>query len=161
VNRGDDVEEGSRREREGSRSLLWTPKTPKVRGIRLELSPRQVRDVLREATGADGLRELLSDQTDDLRIAIAAVMADPEFDFQRMTYTALKALSVLCAFSPRGAARGITEVSDELEMSQGTAYRYAQTFLAIGLLEQVERRRYRIPPASGSDLGEVRQPETT
>jgi IclR helix-turn-helix domain len=149
VSSGANPEGGSEREREGSRSLPSTPKTPKVRGIMLELSQRQVRDVLREATGADGLRELLSDQADDLRIAVARVVADPEFDFQRMAYTALKALSVLCAFAPRGAARGITEVGDELEMSHGTAYRYAQTFLAVGLLEQVDRRKYRIPPAVG------------
>lgn len=138
-------------ERERSRSPCSAPKAPKVRGIVLELSPRQVRDILREATGADGLQELLNEQTDDLRIAIAGVLADPEFDSQRMAYSTLKALSVLCAFAPRGIARGITEVGDELEISRGTAYRHAQTFLAVGLLEQVERRKYRIPPARGSE----------
>jgi len=147
VSLGGRAEDGG--EREGSRLPPSSPKAPRVRGITLELSPTQVRSVLREATGADGLRELLGEQTDDLRLAVAGVLADPEFDSQRMALSALKALSVLCAFAPRSTARGITEVADEVDMSHSTAFRYAQTLLAVGLLEQVAGRKYRIPPAQG------------
>jgi hypothetical protein len=136
-------------EREGTRSPRSAPKAPKMRGIKFELSPLQVQKILREATGADGLRELLGEQAGDLRVAIAGVMADPEFDYQRMSYSALKALSVLCAFTPRGTARRITKVGDELGMSHSTVYRYARTFSAVGLLEQVDQRKYRIPPGPG------------
>jgi hypothetical protein len=138
---------GGRPEYRGKREGSRLPSAPKVQGITVELSAPQVRGVLREATGADGLRELLVEQVDDLQQAVAAVLRDPELDIKRIVVGALKTLAVFCAFAPPGTIRGIKEVSDDLGMKQGTVYRYAQSLVAVGLLEQTKRaRKYRIPP---------------
>jgi hypothetical protein len=125
------------------------PSAPKLQGITLELSRRQVRSVLREATGADGLREeLLAAQMDDLKIAVADALADPELNsHHNLAQAALKALGVLCAFAPRGTVRGIKEVAEEQQMSLSSAHRYARTFVAVGLLEQTHSRKYCLPPS--------------
>lgn len=153
---GPAVSTGGRPEGGGREGSRLPPSAPKLRGITLELSPRQVRSVLREATGADGLRELLTEHMDDLGTAVADALANPAVDPHRISYSALRALGVLCAFAPRGSLRGVKEVGEELGMSQSTAHRYARTFTAIGLLEQGEGRKYRLPlPAQGVDTGRV------
>ncbi len=122
------------------------PSAPRVQGITVELSPHQVRGVLREATGADCLRELLVEQVDDLQRAVAAKLGDPELDIQRIAVTSLRTLGVFCAFAPPGTIRGLKEVGDGLGMSHSTVYRYVQALAAVGLLEQARGRKYRIPP---------------
>jgi hypothetical protein len=125
------------------------PSAPKVQGITLELSPRQVRGVLREATGADGLRELLVEQIDDLKTAVATALGDPELHTHPVSVSSLKLLGVFCAFAPRGTIRGINEVAEEQQMNDSSVYRYAQTLVHIGLLERTHGRKYRIPPHDG------------
>jgi len=128
-----------------------------MKGITLTLSIPQVGHVLREATGTGGLRGTLLGQVDDLRVAIAAVLQGPELDIPKISLSALKALDVWCAFAPPGTIRGIHEIAHEVGLSASTTHRYAQTLLAIGLLERdPQTNKYRIPPdqptrAPGSD----------
>jgi hypothetical protein len=123
------------------------PSAPRMQGISVMLSVVQVGHVLREATGSRGLRNMLVGQVDDLRVAIAAVLEDPELNRQQVSYSTLKALDVWCAFAPPGTVRGIHEIARELGMNASTTHRYAQTLLEIGLLEQSpQTRKYRIPP---------------
>jgi hypothetical protein len=105
--------------------------------------------VLREVTGTRGSRGILLEQVDDLRMAVDAALVDPELDERKVSRSTLRALSVFCAFAPRGTVRGIIEVGRGLGIGHSTAYRYAQTLVEVGLLEQVSRgRRYRIPPST-------------
>jgi len=118
-----------------------------MQGITVTLSIPQVGHVLREATGTGGLRNMLMGQVDDLRVAIAAVMEDPQLKSHQISYSTLKAMDVWCAFAPPGTIRGIHEIARELGLSASTTHRYAQTLLAIGLLERdPQTKKYRIPP---------------
>jgi hypothetical protein len=141
VSLGGRPEDGGKRE--GSR---LPPSTSRLQGITLTLSVPQVRGVLREATGADGLRELLVEQVDDLQRTVAAVLGNPALDVQRLAVSSLRMLSVFCAFAPRGTIRGINEVAEGQGMSHSTVYRYVQALVAVELLEQTKGRKYRIPP---------------
>lgn len=131
----------------GKRGVVRLPPSAlQLGGITLTLSVPQIRGVLREATGADGLRELLLEQVDDLQRTVAAVLSDPALDTQRVAVSSLKMLGVFCAFAPPGAIRGIKEVAEDQGLSDSTAYRYVQALVAVGLLEQTQGRKYRIPP---------------
>ncbi len=115
-------------------------------GITITLTGNQVGRVLREATGTSGLRGFILEQVDDLQVAVSAALANPELDSRHVSESALKILSVLCAFAPPGTARGIYEIAGEQGMAPSTAHRYAQTLIAIGLLERVPHtKKYRIP----------------
>jgi hypothetical protein len=122
------------------------PSALQLQGITLTLSVPQVRGVLRVATGADGLRELLVEQVDDLQRSVAAVLGDPALDNQRVAVSPLRMLGVFCAFAPPGAVRGIKEVAEDQRLSDSTVYRYVQALVAVRLLEQTHGRKYRIPP---------------
>jgi hypothetical protein len=98
---------------------------------------------------------MLLEQVDDLRLAVTAALDNPELNQRQVSYSALKALGVLCAFTPRGTVRGINEVGREQGMSHSSAYRYAQTLVAVGLLEQLPHgRKYRIPPEEHTSASE-------
>lgn len=132
--------------REGTRS---PPLTTRVQGISVTLSGAQVRGVLREAAGRSGSRDILLGRVDELRVAVGAALLDPEIDEREVSRSTLRALSIFCAFAPRGTIRGIIDVGRELGVGHSTAYRYAQTLVEVGLLEQVtSARKYRIPPAA-------------
>lgn len=133
----------------GALSLGGHPKTITVQGISVPLSGAQVRGVLREAAGRSGSRDILLGCVDELQVAVDAALHDPELDERKVSLSTLRALSVFCAFAPRGTVRGIIDVGRELGVARATAYRYAQTLVEVGLLEQVTTaRKYRIPPAA-------------
>jgi hypothetical protein len=118
----------------------------KLQGITLTLSGAQVTRVLREATGSSGSRRLLLDHLDDLGQNVAAVLADTELNEQRVSYSALRVLSILSMFAPAGSIRSIKEVADRHGISPSTAHRYVRTLVEVGLIEQIYSRKYRIPP---------------
>jgi IclR helix-turn-helix domain len=123
------------------------PSAPRMQDISITLSIPQVGHVLREATGTGGLRNMLMGQVDDLRVAIAAVLEDPQLKSHQISYSTLKALDVWCAFAPPGTIRGIHEIARELRLSASTTHRYVQTLLEIGLIERdPQTRKYRIAP---------------
>ena len=62
----------------------------------------------------------------------------------RLSRSLLRGLSLLGRVAAEGE-RGILELARELDMSPSTAHRYAQTLLALGLLERApDTRRYRL-----------------
>jgi IclR helix-turn-helix domain len=61
-----------------------------------------------------------------------------------LSHTLIRGLLVLSAFEPGGAARGVSEVADELEMKDSTAHRMLHTLAAVSLLQRDDAtRRYR------------------
>jgi hypothetical protein len=135
---------GGRGEREGPRS---PPSVAKLQGIAVTLSGAQVTHVLREATGVSGSRRVLLEHVDDLGQSVAAALADTELNEQRVSYSALRVLSIFSMFAPAGNVRSIKEVAEQQGISPGTAHRYVRTLLEVGLLEQVTHsRKYRISP---------------
>jgi hypothetical protein len=119
------------------------------------LSGAQVLGVLREAAGSSGSRDILLGRVDELRVTVDAALHDAELNEREVSISTLRALSVFCAFAPRGTIRGVIDVGRELGIAHATAYRYAQTLVEVGLLEQVtSARKYRIPPATTTDSSE-------
>lgn len=133
------------------------PSVAKLQGITVTLTGGQVTRVLREATGSSGSRRLLLEHVDDLGQNIAAVLADTELNGQRVSYSALRVLSIFSMFAPAGTVRGIKAVADQHGISPSTAHRYVRTLMEVGLLEQIPHsRKYRIPPpADDEDAAEA------
>jgi IclR helix-turn-helix domain len=129
--------------------------TPKLAGITLTLSGVQVTHVLREITGSSGSRGRLLGNVDDLRIAVDAALANAELDSQNVSFSGLRMLSVLCAFTPDGSERGLLEVAVDRGLSPSTTHRYMQTLIEVGLLEQASHgSKYRIPPLADESVTE-------
>lgn len=63
-----------------------------------------------------------------------------------------RGLAVLRCYTPERALLGVAEVADELGMGRSTTHRYMSTLLALGYLEQVDGRKYRLG-LRVSDLG--------
>jgi IclR family transcriptional regulator, pca regulon regulatory protein len=55
-----------------------------------------------------------------------------------------RGLSILACFTPQRSVRGIADIADELGMSRSTAHRYIITLVALGFMEQVASRKYRL-----------------
>jgi IclR family pca regulon transcriptional regulator len=55
-----------------------------------------------------------------------------------------RGLAILERFSPERPVLGISELAEELGMSRSTTHRYVITLVALGYLEQVRQRKYRI-----------------
>lgn len=145
---------GGRREggeREGPRSPHVAAK---LDGITLTLAPAQVTRVLREAIGDTGSQRLLLEGLDDLGQNVAAALANAELTDQRVSFSALKVLSIFSMFAPPGTIRSVKEVAHAHRMSASTAHRYVRTLVEVGLIEQVPRgRKYRIPPGESVSDG--------
>ncbi len=63
-----------------------------------------------------------------------------------------RGLAILNCFTPDSPVLGIADVADELGMSRSTTHRYFITLVALGYLEQVKKRKYRLA-LSVVDLG--------
>jgi DNA-binding CsgD family transcriptional regulator len=114
--------------------------------VAITLSAGQVEHILGAARGDSGLRGVIAERVDDLRIVVGEALADPGRDDRLLSRSTLLALQVLCAFVPAGAERRGSEIAAELEMSASTTQRYLQTLLKVGLLERSsDTRCYRIP----------------
>ena len=110
------------------------------RGVSLGLTAEQVAGVIAavSAAGADGAT-LLAGLT-----APGPLTTSPLLEDCTMSRSLLFGLVVLIAFPADGTDRGIKEVALELDLPTSTAYRYAHTLRAVGLLERDSRtHRYR------------------
>jgi hypothetical protein len=128
------------------------PPGPKL-SIAITLSPGQVEEVLRSASG-DGASSLatlisstLSASTNGL-VGGEAVGRPPSFDDcdRRLSRSLLRGLAILSCFTLERPERGILELAREHGLSASTTHRYVLTLLETGLLERCPRsRRYRLP----------------
>jgi IclR family transcriptional regulator, pca regulon regulatory protein len=55
-----------------------------------------------------------------------------------------RGLAILSCFTPEDPVLGIADIAEQLRMSRSTTHRYAVTLLALGYLEQVASRKYRL-----------------
>lgn len=122
----------------GSVSAELTPVGEKVV---IELSRRQVNEVLRAESEAGNLAAFTPRLTGmrDVLAVNAAQLGDPRF-----SRSLLAGLVVLASF-PDGGYLGNLEVARRLDMSPSTAHRYLSTLVVAGLLERnPDTRRYRL-----------------
>jgi hypothetical protein len=109
-------------------------------GVTVALNESQVATVVRKAAAGSGLHGLLLAITS--RAALTGLERQISGD-SRYSRSLLRALLVLAAVPANGEPREVAEVAQEAELSPSTAYRYLQTWLASGVLEQNPRtRRY-------------------
>jgi IclR family pca regulon transcriptional regulator len=62
----------------------------------------------------------------------------------RYSQSVERGLAILGAFTPGRRVLGISDLADELGMSRSTTHRYVITLVALGYLEQVAARKYRL-----------------
>jgi hypothetical protein len=121
--------------------------------IAITLSPDQVDDVLRAASGdrASSLATLISSTlATSTNGAPGTDSGDPPRSFddcdRRLSRSLLRGLAILSCFTVERPDRGILELARELGLSASTTHRYVLTLLEMGLLERCPRsRRYRLP----------------
>lgn len=112
------------------------------REVTITLNDAQVAQVVHEASGIVGL---IPRAIKDPEVLHAFLL--PNEHEHRYSRSLLRALLVLAAFPLDGTERPITAVARELKFGESTAYRYATTWVAAGLLEQAHHTRlYRRPP---------------
>jgi hypothetical protein len=119
--------------------------------IAITLSPTQVDQVLRAASGGAGgtVSNLLLAALDNAhepppgshRVAYDLQRASQEalnaaLEDTQLSQSLLRGLSVLACYGPDRRWRPIIELASELGMSPSTTHRYVKTLKAIGLLEQ-------------------------
>jgi DNA-binding MarR family transcriptional regulator len=112
-------------------------------GITLELTSAQVDRIVRRASNAEGVSNLLRGLASrgGMASTYRALAESP-----RLSRSLLLGLLVLACFPPDGAGLAVTDIALRLGMSPSTTHRYLSTLLAVGLLEQDPRtRRYRVP----------------
>jgi hypothetical protein len=101
-------------------------------GISIGLSKAQVTQVLRQA-GDEGVWSLLKGAT-----------VPQSTDNPRLSRSFLRGLQVLAAFTD-GQEHMVTQIAVGLDMGQSTTYRYVQTLVEVGLIEQNPvTREYRL-----------------
>ena len=110
--------------------------------VMIELSPAQVDQIVRAASGAGSMSVLLS----GLHGAREALYADPaRFDDRRLSRSLLAGLLMLACFPPDGNYLANAEVARTVQIHPSTVHRYIVTFVAVGLVERDPRTRlYRL-----------------
>lgn len=68
----------------------------------------------------------------------------PDLREPRYSQSLERGLAILASFSPSRPVLGIADIADELGMSRSTTHRYVITLVALGYLEQVASRKYRL-----------------
>jgi hypothetical protein len=115
--------------------------------IAIALSPAQVKQVIRSASGAgDGtVSSLLVAALDNghsrrnghsslhkaTQLALTSALDDPQ-----LSHSLLRGLAILSCFGPERRWRAIIDLAKELDMTPSTTHRYVKTLRAVGLLEQ-------------------------
>jgi hypothetical protein len=118
-----------------------------VPSISITLSPAQVDDVLRAAAQSRALSVSVLLGTAGVAAAPSSMLLGDISD-PRLSRSLLRGLSLLACFDAEGAARGIIELANELDLSPSTAHRYALTLVHLGLLERSpDTRKYGWPTA--------------
>lgn len=113
--------------------------------ISIELSAKQVKQIVREATASGGsIAAVLFSVTGDTT-ATAPLATVPELDQRALSRSLLAGLVVLAAFPRDGGHVGVAEVARRLGTNTSTTHRYVTTLAAVGLLERdPSTRRYRL-----------------
>ncbi len=110
-------------------------------GVTVRLTAGQVRELVRDVSGAGGLARVLLGvgELEWVRGVVEPMLEDPG-----CSRGLLRALLVLVAFPADGGERELTEVAEELGLSPATTHRYVYSWSGVGLLVQDPRsRRYR------------------
>jgi hypothetical protein len=116
---------------------------PRSGSISIELSQAQLASVLRDASVAGSISQLVLSGVSDLRDVLA--MAPEQLDDPRLSRSLLLGLLLLSALPADGSYTGLTVLARTLGMSMSTAHRYASTLLAVGLLDRdPTTRQYRL-----------------
>jgi IclR family pca regulon transcriptional regulator len=68
----------------------------------------------------------------------------PSLREPRYSQSLERGLAILGVYSPERSVQGIAEIADELGMSRSTTHRYVITLVALGFIEQVANRKYRL-----------------
>jgi hypothetical protein len=111
--------------------------------IKLNLTPAQVREVLRQAAGGEGIQAALSWLTNDSQLMTARAAAQ---DDVQLSSSLLLGLMVLRCFPADGSELRVLDVAQRLGLTPSTTHRYLKTLVAAGLLDQdPETRRYCCP----------------
>lgn len=111
------------------------------RDVTITLTERQVRQVVREATGRTSVASALPEVSglEGLRSVVLSLKDDAS-----CSRSTLRALLVLAAFPADGSERELSDVARQLELSPSTTHRYIGTWMAVGMLVQdPQSRRYR------------------
>jgi hypothetical protein len=106
----------------------------------ITLNSAQIASVLRDASGGERLVAALAgvssgEWLDGLLLSL--------LDDDSLSHSTVRALLVLSIFPADGAERKLTGVAKQLGISASTTHRYVHTWVAVGLLEQTDSRRYR------------------
>lgn len=75
---------------------------------------------------------------------VPAPWSVPQLREPRYSQSLERGLAILGCYTPECSVLGIAEIADELGMSRSTTHRYVTTLVALGFLEQVEERKYRL-----------------
>jgi DNA-binding MarR family transcriptional regulator len=111
--------------------------------ITLNLTPTQVREVLRHAAGGEGIQAALSGLTNDVQLMTARAAAQ---DDVQLSSSLLLGLMVLGCFPADGSELRVLDVAQRLGLTPSTTHRYLKTLVAAGLLDRdPTTRRYRRP----------------
>jgi len=106
--------------------------------VLIALTDGQVVQVLRDASGRQHRATALP-EFGERDIVTDALLADDSY-----SRSVLRALQLLHALPGDCSGRVLTEIAREVSLSPSTAYRYMQTWMAAGLVEQhPSSRRYR------------------
>jgi len=73
------------------------------------------------------------------RVSLAATLQTP-----RYSQSLERGLAILAFFTPGQPDRRLADIADGLGLSRSTTHRYATTLVALGYLEQVDSRKYRL-----------------
>lgn len=76
----------------------------------------------------------------------------PDFTGPRYSQSLERGLAILECFTPARPVLGIADIADQLGMSRSTTHRYVTTLRALGYLEHVKGRKYRLS-LSVTELG--------
>jgi DNA-binding IclR family transcriptional regulator len=73
-----------------------------------------------------------------------------------LSRSVLRGFLVVACFLPEGVERGLSELSDSLELNIGTTHRYVATLVVLGVLEQdAATKKYRLPRPPGDSASVV------
>jgi IclR helix-turn-helix domain len=118
------------------------PGPPASGGVALELSGRQVDQILRAAAGGASLTAVPLGLSEGSSQETAGV---PELDDRGLSRSLIAGLLVLASFPSDGDERGIAELARSLRLNPSTTHRYVSTLVAVGLLRRnPATRRYRL-----------------
>jgi DNA-binding MarR family transcriptional regulator len=111
--------------------------------ITLKLTPAQVREVLRQAAGGEGIQGALSELTNHSQLVSARAAARGD---TQLSGSLLLGLIVLRCFPADGSELRVLDLAQRLGLTPSTTHRYLKTLVIAGLLDQnPTTRRYRRP----------------